>query len=1040
MAIDYHSYTLYYQFQFIIFIYQFLNLTIMYYNTPITPTKPSQSKYQYHPPYNLNQSPYYFDQYATYAFQTQNNQHINHNSRSNAEEQQDNLNMKNEQFSSPATLIKANIINNRTMIFTNYLQLDYAMIFEEQLKIINNHQDYIKKLCSLRLEIPNVQVILTTLKQLKHDILQSQHTQDKQIYETIIKSKTQQMIYHSISLQKNLEGLLNLQEQPKNPCFKNQNNIDKAIQIRFEDQMVLIQQEMAQYEELAANMLTSIKHYQAQFDFLKDEKVIKQQQELWDKEKDTILEYLTNKLSQSILNLIQAHQQEMFKITQDEVNPIVHSKGGVVYFYETLSIIDGQVYSIEQIKVQILNYEQQIVQLKVNYHEFEEFYNKIKSIHAEIFVLSKKVKQINCTQVQPLLQQYQLSQRKKCSQRMEKLQEEIKQLFFQGQLIEKINIKVIMKNFESFHFEEQIQTIEQQIQEFENTYTRQQFQVPFSKIKQLSQLIIKFEEDHYNANRMCLEIKRLLKSVTFIGYISYLNEAINNKYIEALQQISLKKGHLLSFKFCNQEILNKINNLLVFQFPHFDWSEQLDLEKDRIYLIQEQYIWARETVIELSQIKELSSEIKIMKQLLTLDNELEKSLTIIEKYLELKDKLGNERIDLISWPQQQLELINESSQFCNHIIQQINDRVKAIQQLNEIQLLPRLNQIFSDFNQQNQHQLLQISKELQSKEFSQIIKPQIQIVQQFITVCIQHFDDEIDKKFCQTKTYQELEDELGGITKLNQLRHINEQNQNNQELRNLLYDQVMSFMRQKLKSDFLNLFQLKVIQSQGGTNNYDPYKLQLRTDLLYPIQRADINSNQYCIEEKVKIDNIIDQPDLRQLFQEFRSFLNQCTIIMRNNNNDIYNDSEFILQLIDAFEKAWVLNIHLTDLQSIKSFHQNLKQWPEVKQFEQQLLPLGIVLREEYSRYLEACRQKVMSLTSGISIIVDPNQENLIQDMIKFNYNGKVCCLHELSQNYYYRDYLSLVVESLEGNLRLLSNHIVLINGKQLQYNDQILL
>lgn len=39
-----------------------------------------------------------------------------------------------------------------------------------------------------------------------------------------------------------------------------------------------------------------------------------------------------------------------------------------------------------------------------------------------------------------------------------------------------------------------------------------------------------------------------------------------------------------------------------------------------------------------------------MSKLLTLDNDLEKSLTIIEKYIELKDKLGNERIDLISWP------------------------------------------------------------------------------------------------------------------------------------------------------------------------------------------------------------------------------------------------------------------------------------------------------------------------------------------------------------------------------------------------------
>lgn len=50
--------------------------------------------------------------------------------------------------------------------------------------------------------------------------------------------------------------------------------------------------------------------------------------------------------------------------------------------------------------------------------------------------------------------------------------------------------------------------------------------------------------------------------------------------------------------------------------------------------------------------------------------------------------------------------------------------------------------------------------------------------------------------------------------------------------------------------------------------------------------------------------------------------------------------------------------------------------------------------------------------------------------MIKFNFNGKVCCLHELSLNYFYRDFLSIIVEPLEGNLKLLSNHIVLINGK----------
>ncbi|CAD8123311.1 unnamed protein product [Paramecium sonneborni] len=1009
----------------------------MYQNTPTTPTKIPQSQYSY----NLNQSPYYYHHYATYGFQTQNQLYLNHNSRTQVPEQQQNSNFKNDQFDSPATLIKANIINNRTMIFSNYLQLDYALFFEEYLKIINNHQDYLKKLCSLRQDIPNIQLTLTKLQQLKVEILSQQHTQNKSIYENFIISKKQQMIFQSISLQKNIEGLLHLQELPSNPYFQNLNYQDQNNQCQFDDQIQILTIELNQNEELAASMLTSIKHNQAQFDFLKDQKITKMQEELWDKEKNSILEFLKNKLSQSILNLIKAHHSEMSKIQQEEIHPIIHSKLGIVYIYEILSIIEGQILSINLIKQQIHNFEQQIIQLKVNYHEFEEFYKKITPLYDNIVDLSKKVKQINLTEIQPLLQQYQLKQRKNCSKKIEKLEKEIKQLFYQGQLIEKFNLKEKLKQIESFHFEDQIQSIENHIQELENNYTSLQFSVPYSKIKQMSQMINKFEEDYYNANKIFLEIKRLLKNVTFVGYISQLNETLNSKYKLELQRVSLKKGNIMSFKFCNQDILNKITPVLNFQFPYFDWSEQLDLEKYRICIIQERYILVRETVIELSQIKQLCNEMKIIKQLHTLDNELEKSLTIIEKYLEIKEKLVNERIDLIVWPNQQFELINQTSQFCKNLQIQINERVIAIQQLNQTQLLQKLEQIFTNFNQQNQVQLLILYNELKNQEFSQIIKPQIEIVHQFLNICSQHFDDEIDKKFCQTKTYQELEDELGGITKFKELqKQNNEENKNLQELRNWLFDKISVFMKQKLQSDFSNLFQLKVIQSQGGTNNYDPYKLQLRTDLLYPIYRSDINENYYCVQEKAKIENIIDQPELRQLFQEFRSFLNQCTIIMQNNNNDNINDQDLILQLIESFEKQLTLKIHITDLQSMKYFHQNLKKWPEVKQFEQQLLPLGIVLKEEYSRYLDACRQRVMSFVQGISIIVNSDQENLIQDMIKFDFNSKICCLHELSQNYIYKDIFSIVLESLKGNLKLLSNHIVFINGKQLLCNDKILL
>jgi hypothetical protein len=46
----------------------------------------------------------------------------------------------------------------------------------------------------------------------------------------------------------------------------------------------------------------------------------------------------------------------------------------------------------------------------------------------------------------------------------------------------------------------------------------------------------------------------------------------------------------------------------------------------------------------------MSNEYKFMKQLTQLDQEFDKSLVILEKYFAIKEKIGGNRIDLISWP------------------------------------------------------------------------------------------------------------------------------------------------------------------------------------------------------------------------------------------------------------------------------------------------------------------------------------------------------------------------------------------------------
>ncbi|CAD8120930.1 unnamed protein product [Paramecium sonneborni] len=90
-------------------------------------------------------------QFYLFHQKTQNNVYYDQNSKTEVQKEQQNQHFQNNEFTSPAKFIKANIIYNLTMIFTNYLQIDYALIFEEQLKILNNHQDYLKKLQSHKL-------------------------------------------------------------------------------------------------------------------------------------------------------------------------------------------------------------------------------------------------------------------------------------------------------------------------------------------------------------------------------------------------------------------------------------------------------------------------------------------------------------------------------------------------------------------------------------------------------------------------------------------------------------------------------------------------------------------------------------------------------------------------------------------------------------------------------------------------------------------------------------------------------------------------
>ena len=78
----------------------------------------------------------------------------------------------------------------------------------------------------------------------------------------------------------------------------------------------------------------------------------------------------------------------------------------------------------------------------------------------------------------------------------------------------------------------------------------------------------------------------------------------------------------------------------------------------------------------------------------------------------------------------------------------------------------------------------------------------MQIVYQFLYVCIECLNYDIDEIFCKTNTYQEFENILNGSSKLQDLKGIIDGNIHHSALRYKLFEIIDNFMKEKISIDF----------------------------------------------------------------------------------------------------------------------------------------------------------------------------------------------------------------------------------------------
>ncbi|CAK69725.1 unnamed protein product (macronuclear) [Paramecium tetraurelia] len=916
--------------------------------------------------------------------------------------------------------------NSNIIITDNWTENDYAKQFEEWRDLIQLNKDFISQLENDRLQIPLSNVIVQEILKIKSNILKNSLISKLTQFNEIIKPFSYELSNKSEELEQSLGILKQSRKPPKNKFATPQQEQQSAlsnVQL-FNQQLSHVKLEIQNQINLTNSILQQIS---GQKNYIEPQE--NYQQKLENAFSSQLL-YVRERMTQSINLLLFIHEREVFNLDRQINSQIQESDTlSITSLLEKLMIIEGLLEKFYEKKQELREFKERLTQLQNrNIDLFSDFFEDVESLYKQYKIYYVEIKQIQQISNQPILQNLQIKIKQQLSIAAKQVWLDIKQLYFNGNRIKDFNEEEKFQLFNQYNIEAQVQYIKSYVNQLQIDYLKKGNQVPLEESKKLKQLIYKAESQYQKTNQIRQEIS-LLEQQEFIAYRNYITDNVKPRFFVDFKELYAKDFYeVIHFQYADASVLETTKQLLQFKFPTFDWNENIDDERQRIEIIMQRH---DEVSVKLQGLAEqYSSETKFVKQLRNWKGELLKCINILKQYLVIKEQLKGEIITLLKWPQttQNMQKINEFSVHCEQISRQANQYFQAIEQLQSMQLIDNLQLLFNKQNQTVKQYLIEQCNFINQREFSPIINDQMQIVYQFLYACMECLNFDIDEVFCRTTTYQEFENILSGSTKLQELKNVIDGNVHNSALRYKLFQIIDNFMKNKIKQDFQNLFELKIQQSKQDTNNFNPKELEKRTDLKFPINRPDICENSYCKLNMDLINQIIDQPDLRYIFSQFRDLLTNITAVIDQDISvtDIQINQITILELANNFSNQLLIQNQLTNIQPLIRFHQQLSQFPSIKQFQNQLINLGIVFPAEYNKYLAACQRRVQRLVQ--------NFDEISQAKLYFNNNEYI--LTQIDFPYLYIDSKSLILEYQPLKFNCSLN--VKINGKVLKTGSTI--
>ncbi|CAD8201221.1 unnamed protein product [Paramecium pentaurelia] len=560
----------------------------------------------------------------------------------------------------------------------------------------------------------------------------------------------------------------------------------------------------------------------------------------------------------------------------------------------------------------------------------------------------------------------------------------------------------------------QNQEFQNQLDEFRNKLKEYSHKSPID-FKQAMSLIQKFN----NIQQFFIQIKQeehiLQKQGIYYIPITFNQEQEMMKIFD-LMYINLK-----------QEIL-KTKTLLTLPIGEFAWEHQLQQEQEALNKITRRLCLLNQFYEQ--SIQKYQTEYQFIRQLKKGQQIMNDNINVLVQYLDIKKVIQNQQISIFAYPKLQLQQITIQTLNYHDLIFQTNNRVIAIQQLNQYQFIEELKQILSQKNYSSvEISLLKMKNQLNSLKFSKLIQDEINLLHTYITQALCFFPKNVIDIFVQTNTYEELELQLGNIEQFETLENANLESQSKE-----LFEIFMTFFESKIQNQFDEIFIQLYDMSKEQNSDWNPIKLAKRIDLLYEYQREDIESNQYV--KKELIDQIIDYPDLRYLFQEARSLFKQIREILEK-EQDIEKTNQTILSLILDFEAPEGIDQNLIDLKPLERFHRNFKKFDKFTQLKNEIINLGLILQQEYGQYLLCCQSKIIKLVDCIELKINTLDKEILDNIqfkpLNFNTSVPIYELHTLL-NYRYSDFQSIQIQKFENNQQ---RKIVLFSQKTKQNFDE---